>query len=76
VPRTDPRAPDDTLQKAVHATVSSLLRAGYGRAETAEAIRGFVLNVLTSASVPEAVVDAMVADTRKWVQGRLYAGMR
>jgi len=37
----------------------------------AEAIRRFMLNVLTSAAVPKAVVDAMVADTGKWVQGRL-----
>lgn len=69
--RTRDRDATIRLRKTVQATISSLQRAGYPSADVTEAIRGFMLNALALASVPAPVMDALVADAAKWVQGRL-----
>ena len=69
--RTRDRDATIRLRKTVQATLSSLRRAGYNPAEVTEAIRGFMMHALASASVPAPVMDELVADAEKWVQGRL-----
>jgi hypothetical protein len=59
------------LRKVVDITVSSLLLTGYDRAGIGEAIRGFMLTALASESVPESVVDAILANVAMWVERRL-----
>ena len=59
------------LRKSVDATVSSLLLTGYDRAGIGGAIRGFMLTALASESVPESVVEAILADVAMWVERRL-----
>ena len=59
------------LRKAVEATVSSLLLAGYDRAEVADTIRGFMLNALAAAPVRAPVVDAILTDAEMWAERRL-----
>ena len=59
------------LRKAVDVTVSSLLLAGYDRAEVAATIRSVMLNALATAQVRAPVVDAILTDAEMWAERRL-----
>ena len=59
------------LRKAVDVTVSSLLLAGYNRAEVAATIRGVLLNALATAPERASVVDAILTDAEMWAERRL-----
>ena len=61
------------LRKAVDATVSSLLLAGYDRAAVVETIRGVILNALATAPERASVVDAILTDAEMWAERRLAA---